>query len=60
MMLMKTKVELNKLKEEVKSINQKLSELTPDELKEIADGFMLTERNPNGRDWWDWSKGMKR
>lgn len=38
---MKTKEELNKLKEEITSINQKLNELTPDELEEVAGGMIM-------------------
>ena len=35
---MKTKEELNTLKEEVKTVNKKFAELTDDELKEITGG----------------------
>lgn len=35
---MKTKEELNALKNEVEALNKKLSELTDDELKEVAGG----------------------
>ena len=38
---MKTKEELNKLKEEITSISQKLNELTPDELEEVAGGMIM-------------------
>ena len=35
---MKTKEELNKLKEEVESVNEKLQELTPEELEQVTGG----------------------
>ena len=35
---MKTKEELNALKEEVKTLNKKLAELTPEELEQITGG----------------------
>lgn len=35
---MKTKEELNTLKEEVETLNKKLAELTDDELKEVVGG----------------------
>ena len=35
---MKTKEELNALKEEVKTLNKKLAELTEDELKQVSGG----------------------
>lgn len=34
----KTKEELNELKKEVESINEKLSELTPEELEQVTGG----------------------
>ena len=34
----KSKEELNKLKEEVKSVNEKLQELTPEELEQVNGG----------------------
>ena len=52
---MKTKEELNALKEEVEILNKKLAELTEEELKEITGGsnpydhnVMLTEAVPVG------------
>ncbi len=36
---MKTKEELNKLKEEVKTLNKKLAELSEEELKQVTGGF---------------------
>ena len=35
----KTKEELNTLKEEVEAVNEKLQELTPEELKQVAGGY---------------------
>ena len=35
---MKTKEELNKLKEEVESINEKLAELTEEEIAQVSGG----------------------
>ena len=35
---MKTKEELNALKEEVETVNEKLSELTPEELEQVNGG----------------------
>ena len=37
----KTKEELNKLKEEVEAVNEKLSELTPEEIAQITGGVSL-------------------
>ena len=36
---MKSKEELNKLKEEVEAVNEKLSELTPEEIEQVSGGF---------------------
>ena len=36
---MKTKEELNALKEEVDTLNKKLAELTEDELKQVSGGY---------------------
>ena len=36
---MKTKEELNALKEEAETLNKKLAELTEEELKQVAGGF---------------------
>ena len=36
---MKTKEELNALKEEVKAVNKKLAELTEEELEQVSGGF---------------------
>ena len=35
---MKTKEELNALKEEVESVNEKLAELTPEEIAQVSGG----------------------
>ena len=35
---MKTKEELNKIKEEVETVNEKLQELTPEELEQVNGG----------------------
>ena len=43
---MKTKEELNALKEEVESLNKKLAELTEEELQQVSGGETL-----------DWRKG---
>ena len=43
----KTKEELNKLKEEVEDVNEKLSELTPEELEQVfGGGDILSMRTP--------------
>ena len=39
---MKTKEELNALKEEVEALNQKLAELSEEELKQISGGYAHT------------------
>ena len=38
---MKSKEELNELKEEVETLNKKLSELTEDELAQVSGGVFL-------------------
>ena len=40
---MKTKEELNTLKEELKALTQKLSELSEEELKLVTGGFIVPE-----------------
>ena len=40
---MKTKEELNALKEEVNSVNEKLKELTPEELEQVNGGKYVDE-----------------
>ena len=37
---MKSKEELNKLKEEVEAVNEKLAELTPEEIAQISGGLV--------------------
>ena len=39
---MKTKEELNALKEEIETLNKKLAELSEDELKQVAGGLDIT------------------
>ena len=39
---MKTKEELNALKEEVETLKKKLSELTPEELEKVVGGIILS------------------
>ena len=43
---MKTKEELNALKEEVEALNRKLTELTEDELKQVTGGHGISVSNP--------------
>ena len=45
---MKTKEELNALKEEVETLNQKLAELTDEELAQVSGGFFV---HPAVREW---------
>ena len=40
----KSKEELNKLKEEVEAVNEKLAELTPEEIAQVSGGI-----GPHGR-----------
>ena len=42
---MKTKEELNALKNEVEALNKKLAELSEDELKQISGGFAMKDGN---------------
>ena len=44
---MKTAEELNALKEEVEALNRKLHELSEDELKQVAGGYLFNEYCPN-------------
>ena len=49
---MKTKEELNALKEEVETLNKKLHELTDEELAQVSGGDQLPDGyfvDPNGR-----------
>ena len=41
---MKTKEELNALKEQVETLNKKLAELTEEELKQVTGGQMIGEK----------------
>ena len=41
---MKSKEELNKLKEEVEAVNEKLQELTPEELEQVNGGVSLAKK----------------
>ncbi len=41
----KTKEELNAIKEEVEAVNEKLAELTPEEIAQVSGGVTLA--NPN-------------
>ena len=45
-MIMKTKEELNKLKEEVEAVNEKLSELTEEELAQVSGGIHVQPIGP--------------
>ena len=42
---MKTKEELNKLKEEVEDVNEKLHELTEEELKQVTGGLAPSDKH---------------
>ena len=53
---MKTKEELNALKEELETLNKKLAELTEEELQQVSGGgrdlpcgIIYVRRNPSGR-----------
>ena len=41
---MKTKEELNALKEEVEALNKKLAELTEEELEQVSGGYFFREK----------------
>ena len=45
---MKTKEELDALKEEVKTLNAKLDELSEDELKEVVGGIVVEDWENGG------------
>ena len=52
---MKTKEELNALKEEIESLNKKLADLTEEELTQVAGGWTYwLPRNNNGT--WPYNK----
>ena len=44
---MKTKEELNELKEEVETVNEKLHELTDEELEQVSGGYMKVQVEPS-------------
>ena len=44
---MKTKEELNALKEEVETLNRKLHELTEEELAQVSGGYMKVQVEPS-------------
>ena len=44
---MKTKEELNALKEEVETLNKKLAELTDEELEQVSGGYMTVQVEPS-------------
>ena len=48
---MKTKEELNALKEEVETLNKKLHELTEEELAQVSGGIIVFEKKYGGSDW---------
>ena len=43
----KTKEELNKLKEEVEAVNEKLAELTPEEIAQVTGGIVSVGVDPD-------------
>ena len=45
---MKTKEELNALKEEVEAVNEKLAELTPEEIAQVSGGLVAPRRGKPG------------
>ena len=47
---MKTKEELSALKNEVEALNQKLAELTDEELNEVSGGIFLRNRPSAGKE----------
>ena len=46
---MKTKEELNSLKEEVETVSKKLHELTDEELAQVVGGVVPRDKVPNGK-----------
>ena len=48
---MKTKEELNALKEEVETLKRKLHELTEEELSLVSGGIIVFEKKYDGSDW---------
>ena len=51
---MKTKEELNALKEEVEALSKKLAELTEEELEQVSSGIA------NGRPYWTGIKNIRK
>ena len=49
---MKTKEELNAIKEEVEALNKKLSELNDDELKQIVGGMKIVVEEDEESSWY--------
>ena len=54
---MKTKEELNALKEEVETQNKKLHELTEEELAQVAGGFDPEQSTNSGEPIRNWPRG---
>ena len=52
----KSNEELNKIKEEVESISEKLKELTPEELEQVAGGTKITTAWGKVCDYFPWPK----
>ena len=46
---MKSKEELNKLKEEVEAVNEKLHELTDEELEQVTGGWIVAIAGADGK-----------
>ena len=55
---MKTKEELNVLKAEIESVNEKLHELTPEELEQVTGGLAKTSYETLKIELWDY-EGLK-
>lgn len=54
---MKSKEELNKLKEEVETLNKKLKELTEEELAQVVGGFGPEQLAGNEEPIRNWPRG---
>ena len=48
---MKTQEELNALKKEVETLNEKQKELTVEELSQVSGGIIVFEKKYDGSDW---------
>ena len=57
---MKTKEELNTIKEEVEALNEKCRELTEEELKEVNGGVTGEDEEPLEWNLWDPNKSSGR